>query len=78
MFSQIAEYALRAVVRVASHHGRPQTTQQIAAATRVPAGYLSKVMQALGRAGLINSQRGLYMEVLLLPARLRRSAYSRL
>jgi Rrf2 family transcriptional regulator, nitric oxide-sensitive transcriptional repressor len=60
IFSQTTEYALRAVVWLASHHARPQTTQQIAAATRVPAGYLSKVMQALGRAGLVNSQRGLY------------------
>jgi Rrf2 family protein len=35
------------------------TTQQIASRTRVPAGYLSKVLQALGRAGLVEGQRGL-------------------
>ena len=60
MFSQTIEYALRAVVFVAAQQGRPQTTRQIAAATKVPAGYLSKVMQALGRSGLIHSQRGLH------------------
>lgn len=60
MFSQTTEYALRAVVWLASHHNEPQTTRQIAAATHVPAGYLSKVLQALGRADLVSSQRGLY------------------
>ena len=59
MFSQTVEYALRAAVWLASHPGHPQTTQQIAANTKVPAGYLSKVMQALGRASLVNAQRGL-------------------
>ena len=37
-----------------------QTAQQIAETTRVPAGYLSKVMQSLTRAGLVHSQRGLH------------------
>ncbi len=60
MFSQTTEYALRAIVWLAAHGGEPQTTLQIAAATRVPAGYLSKVLQALGRARLVSSQRGLY------------------
>jgi Rrf2 family nitric oxide-sensitive transcriptional repressor len=60
MFSQTAEYALRAVVWLAAHHGEPQTTLQIAATTKVPPGYLSKVLQALGRANLVNSRRGLY------------------
>ncbi len=54
------EYALRAVVWLAAHSPEPQTTQQIAAATHVPAGYLSKVLQSLARARLVRSQRGLY------------------
>jgi len=58
MFSQTVEYALRAVVWLAAHQDDPQTTVQIAAATMVPAGYLSKVMQSLGRAGLATAQRG--------------------
>jgi Rrf2 family protein len=60
MISQTAEYALRAVVCLgtAADH-RPLTTQAIAEKTMVPAGYLSKVLQGLGRAGLVESQRGL-------------------
>jgi len=60
MISQTAEYALRAVVMLGSNPGSPRTTQQIAEQTRVPSGYLSKVLQALGRAGLVEAQRGLY------------------
>src|SRR5205085_10646343 len=60
MFSQTAEYALRAVVYLASHPDEPRTTHQIAEATKVPAGYLSKVMQGLSRAELVHSQRGLH------------------
>jgi Rrf2 family transcriptional regulator, nitric oxide-sensitive transcriptional repressor len=58
MFSQTAEYALRAVVSLADSAGQPLTTQQIANLTQVPLDYLSKVMQALGRHGLVESQRG--------------------
>lgn len=60
MFSQTAEYALRAIVYLASRAGTPQTVQQMAEVTRVPAGYLSKVMQSLSRAALVHSQRGLH------------------
>lgn len=59
MLSQTAEYALRAVVWLASHPDRLHTTGEIAEATRVPAGYLSKVLQGLGRAGVVNAQRGI-------------------
>lgn len=58
MISQTTEYALRAVVYLAQHPHESWTTRQIAAATRVPAGYLSKVLQGLSRCGLISSQRG--------------------
>lgn len=51
MISQTAEYALRAVVYLGSQTGQPTTTQRIAAATQVPVGYLSKVMQSLGGPG---------------------------
>jgi Rrf2 family protein len=59
MISQTAEYALRAVVYLARNAGIPRTTRQIAEATHVPEGYLSKVLQSLGRSGLVVSQRGL-------------------
>lgn len=60
MFSQTAEYALRAVVYLAAQQGAARTTQEIAQATKVPTGYLSKVMQNLGRKRLVQSQRGLH------------------
>ncbi|MBW2526970.1 MAG: Rrf2 family transcriptional regulator [Deltaproteobacteria bacterium] len=59
MLSQSAEYALRAVVALAYDPQAPLTTRQIAERTKVPAGYLSKVLQSLGRAGLVAGQRGL-------------------
>ena len=59
MFSQTVEYALRAVVHLASHAPRSQTTDQIAERTLVPKAYLSKVLQGLCRAGIVHSQRGI-------------------
>lgn len=59
MFSQTAEYTLRVVVFLATLKGSPATTKQLAAATRVPEGYLAKIIQTLVRAGLVQSQRGL-------------------
>ena len=59
MISLTAEYALRAIVYIADQEGEPRTTNQIAEASEIPAGYLAKVMQGLGRARIVNSQRGL-------------------
>lgn len=58
MITQTAEYALRAVVYLATQQG-PHTTAVIAEATQVPAGYLSKVMQGLSKSGLVHAQRGI-------------------
>jgi len=58
MISQTAEYCLRAVICLAGTHGQPRTTHQIAATTKIPLGYLSKVLGALGRAKLVTAQRG--------------------
>jgi Rrf2 family protein len=58
MFSQTVEYALRAVVHLAAEAPAGRTTDQIAAATRVPKAYLSKVLQGLSRSGVVHSQRG--------------------
>ncbi|MFP4143766.1 MAG: RrF2 family transcriptional regulator [Phycisphaeraceae bacterium] len=60
MISQTAEYALRAVICLASEPEEPHTTQAIAKRAQIPQGYLSKVLQALGRAGIVKSQRGLH------------------
>jgi Rrf2 family protein len=59
MISQTAEYALRAAVVLGGSPGRPMTTHQIAARAQVPASYLSKVLQGLGRAGVVEAHRGL-------------------
>lgn len=59
MFSQTAEYALRAVAFVAAHAPNACTTEQISQGTKVPAAYLSKVIQALGRGGVLLSRRGI-------------------
>jgi Rrf2 family protein len=57
--SNSAEYTLRAMVWLAGTTDEVQTTQQIADGTHVPPAYLSKVLQALSRANLVRSQRGL-------------------
>ena len=58
MISQSAEYALRAVVCLAEDPDSRMSTTRIAEATKVPPGYLSKVLQALGRSGLVASVPG--------------------
>lgn len=58
MFSQTAEYALRAVVVLANDAEKPWTAQDIAAQSLVPQDYLMKVLQSLAKAGLVTAQRG--------------------
>jgi Rrf2 family nitric oxide-sensitive transcriptional repressor len=58
MFSKTVEYALRAVAHLAYEAPEARTTEQISDATRVKPAYLSKVLQALSRAGIVKSQRG--------------------
>ncbi|MCP4250545.1 MAG: Rrf2 family transcriptional regulator [bacterium] len=59
MISPTAEYALRAVVALAQADGAAVVAPAIAQMTQVPPGYLSKVLQTLRRAGLVESRRGL-------------------
>ncbi|MBY0551071.1 MAG: Rrf2 family transcriptional regulator [Candidatus Obscuribacterales bacterium] len=58
MISQTAEYALRAMVFLAMRNAAA-TGQEIAEVTKVPSGYLSKIMQQLVKSKLVNSQRGI-------------------
>ncbi len=59
MFSQTAEYAVRAVVWLASLSGQERLgVRQVAEGTQVPPSYLSKVLQSLSRAGIVESRRG--------------------
>lgn len=59
MLSQTVEYALRAVVFLAQHSPDAQKTADIAAATKVPSAYLSKVLQGLREKGIVRLQRGI-------------------
>lgn len=59
MISQTVEYALRAVVHLASVAPAARTTEQIATATLVPRAYLSKVLQSLAKGGVVLSTRGI-------------------
>ncbi len=60
MISQTAEYALRAIVFLADHAETAKTAEAIAKETKVPVGYLAKIMHSLAKAGLVTSQRGIY------------------
>lgn len=60
MISQTVEYSLRAVATLAQNGSEPCTAKKISEITKVPGPYLSKLMQGLVRAGLVQSQRGLH------------------
>ena len=59
MFSQTQEYALRAVIWLASRpEGGAFGNSKIADETAVPPSYLAKVLQELARSGILTSRRG--------------------
>lgn len=59
MISITAQYALRAIVYVASLHGkRSVLAREVAAKTGVPSFYLSRILRDAARAGLLASTRG--------------------
>lgn len=58
MISQTAEYALRAMVFLATRN-TVATGHEIAEVTKVPPGYLSKLMIQLAKTKLVTSQRGI-------------------
>jgi Rrf2 family protein len=58
VLSQTVEYALRAVVQLASIAPNASTTAELASVTQVPPAYLAKVLQALVKAGILTSRRG--------------------
>jgi Rrf2 family transcriptional regulator, nitric oxide-sensitive transcriptional repressor len=59
MISQTIEYALRAMVHLSADGAASALTSEvIAERTKVPKGYLSKILRDLTVAGLITSQRG--------------------
>lgn len=59
MLSQTIEYALRAMTFLASNEGGASfNSETIAERTKVPKGYLSKILRDLVVAELVESQRG--------------------
>ncbi|MEK6702651.1 MAG: Rrf2 family transcriptional regulator [Planctomycetota bacterium] len=58
MLSSTAEYALRSIMHLTSHPGTACTSKEIAESGQIPGGYVSKVMQDLVGAGIVESQRG--------------------
>jgi Rrf2 family nitric oxide-sensitive transcriptional repressor len=58
MFSVTAEYALRAVVYLALHPGKPSTGRQVAEGTNSPVRYMSRVMHDLTSAQILRAFRG--------------------
>lgn len=59
MISQTSEYALRAALYLAARSEKgPASAQDISEATRVPVGYLQKILRMLSRHGLLTAHRG--------------------
>ncbi len=59
MTSQTAEYALRATIFLAEHDAdAPFRVSDLAQALAAPRNYLSKILHALARAGVLSSARG--------------------
>ncbi|MCC7389594.1 MAG: Rrf2 family transcriptional regulator [Phycisphaerales bacterium] len=58
MFSVTAEYALRAVMYLALHEGKPVTGRDIAEGTHSPVRYMSRVLRDLTSAGVLRAFRG--------------------
>ncbi len=58
MLPKTAEYGLRAIVCLGRETAGRQSADEIAKLTQVPRRYLHKVLQDLGKAGLVASQSG--------------------
>src|SRR5665213_2065191 len=56
--TRAADYAVRVVIHLATHTEGRVLLPELAAATDAPESFLSKVLQALSRGGLISSRRG--------------------
>jgi len=57
--SRQGDYAIRAMIDLAQHHEKgPIHTEDIAKRQDIPKMYLSKIIQALAKAGLIRTVRG--------------------
>lgn len=58
LFSCTADYAIRALIWLSREAGHPQTAREVALGTGIPPHYVTKVLQILGRVGLVSAHRG--------------------
>jgi Rrf2 family protein len=58
MFSQTAQYALRAMTYLASLRDSAANSERISTEMKIPKPYLSKILSDLVRAGLVIARRG--------------------
>jgi len=59
MISQTSEYALRAIVHLAARkENTPTSAQAISEATKVPVGYLQKILRMMAKRRILTAQRG--------------------
>ena len=58
VLSRSSEYALRAVLELATRGGRMTSATELAKSLNVPQRYLSHVLGELARAGILESSRG--------------------
>lgn len=59
MLSKTAEYALRALVHIASRtEGGPALAREVSEAAGIPHNYLTKILHGLRRAGVLEAARG--------------------
>jgi len=60
IYTGSARYAVRAMIFLAAgdSKGRPRSAAEVASAEDIPPYYLAKVLQNLGKAGLLGSARG--------------------
>ncbi len=58
MLSSTSEYALRIMIHLAEANGEQHTSDEISLATKVPGDYTVKVLQWLGKEGLVLGHRG--------------------
>ncbi len=60
MFSQTAEYAIRALIELAKlPEGQTMLARDLASTSGVPTHYLSKILQSLARVGVLESFKGI-------------------
>ncbi|QHL89554.1 Rrf2 family transcriptional regulator [Sphingomonas changnyeongensis] len=59
MLSQRTRYAIRALLHLADRHGEgPVQLTEIAAKQNIPPKFLTVILSEIGRAGLVETQRG--------------------